>query len=367
MASVRDHDLVEVRRQVTAWLTTSAGLAGAEVGEVRTPLTGAVNDTFVYDVTWRGADGGSCCARHVLRTEPRGYSNLRDNDVLEQARFLEALGAHSELPLPKILWIDEEGGPFGRPLYVMEALPGEVAADMPPYALEGWLHDAAPEARRDVYRQAVEALAGVHAVDWRALGIDHLTRDQRPDETPLEAEVRRFLEFMRWGAEGVEYPLLEAAAAWLQDDLPADDERTVLTWNDGRLGNMLFHELRLTGLLDWELVTVGPPELDLAWLVWHDRFSAECLASAMAGRPVAPLEGAPTLEEAASWYEAVSNQAPRALGWFETWAAFRMAVYLMRHGKGMIGAGQAPLESRVDAVNIASIELARMLDLEPPR
>ena len=129
---------------------------------------------------------------------------------------------------------------------------------------------------------------------------------------------------------------------------------------------MLFDRFELTALLDWELVSTGPPELDLAWLLWHDRFSAECLAAAIAGRPVARLEGSPSRAEGIELYARASGHAPRDLEWYEAWAAFRMAVYLMRHGRGLIEGGMAPAESAVDRVNIASVELARMLDLEPP-
>ena len=354
MASVREHDVEAVRHQLTAWLSSVAGLTDPVVGDIALPATGVVNDTFVYDVTW----GSGATARHVLRAAPRGFSNLRENDVLAQARFLHALRTASDLPVPEVLWVDEEGGPFERPVYVMAALPGEVAADMPPYVLEGWLHDASPSQRADVYRQAVDAVAAVHDVDWAGLGVPTVD---------LPGLVDEFLGFTRWGAEGESYPTLDAAADWLVSNLPRDPGPAVLTWNDGRLGNMLFDRCRLTGLLDWELVTVGPPELDLAWLLWHDRFSAECLASAVAGRRVSQLEGAPTLAEGARRYEEVTAHSPKQLGWYEAWAAFRMAVYLMRHGKGMVAAGLAPPDGRADHVNIASVELARMLRLDPPR
>lgn len=366
MASIREHDLTSVRAQLESWLSTTAGLGSPVVGDVHMPVTGTVNDTFVYDVTWDGASGKSCHGRHVLRAQPDGFSNLRDNDVLAQARFLVELGERTDLPVPHVLWIDEDGGPFGRPLYVMKALPGDVAPDMPPYTLEGWLHDLSPGSRREVYRQAIEAIAEVHAIDWQSMTADALTSAPRDAAAALTAQVDDFLAFTAWGSEGVDYPTLDAAAKWLRDQLPQPPGEAVLNWNDGRLGNMLFHQQRLTGLLDWELVTAGPPEIDLAWCLWHDRFSAECLASAIAGRRVAQLDGAPDLDQGAAWYAAASEHQPSDLDWYAAWSAFRMAVYLMRHGKGLIAAGQAPADSGIDRVNIASIELARMLELEPP-
>jgi aminoglycoside phosphotransferase (APT) family kinase protein len=206
----------------------------------------------------------------------------------------------------------------------------------------------------------------VHAVEWRSMSVEPLRGAPPEAATALAAQVEHFLAFTEWGSEGGRYPTLDAATDWLRANQPQPTGPAVLTWNDGRLGNMLFSDARLTGVLDWELVTVGPPEVDLAWCLWHDHFSAACLASVMAGRRVARLDGAPDLAQGADWYAAASGHEPADLDWYVTWSAFRMAVYLMRHGKGLIATGVAPPESRVDHVNIASIELARMLDLDPP-
>lgn len=366
MASIRPHDLEALRAHLTRWLATTGGLEDAAVGELRMPETGSVNDTFLYTVTWRDADGRVRSDEQVLRANPAGFSNLRDHDALQQARFLERLGSRTGLPVPEVLWIDEEGGAIGRPFFVMRALPGQPAHDMPPYHLTGWLHDASVAQRGSVYRQAIEALAAVHVVEWWELGAEQLEGWPRSAAEALDRQVAEFVDFARWGAGGADYPTLDAAAAWLQSHQPQPAGPAVLSWNDGRLGNMLFDRFELTALLDWELASVGPPELDLSWLLWHDRFSAECLARAIAGRPVTRLEGSPSSAEGADLYARAAAHAPQDLDWYEAWAAYRMAVYLMRHGRGLIEGGLAPAESAVDRVNVASLELARMLDLEPP-
>jgi hypothetical protein len=49
------------------------------------------------------------------------------------------------------------------------------------------------------------------------------------------------------------------------------------------------------------------------------------------------------------------------MAWYEMFAAYRMGVYMMRHGKGLITTGQAAADSGIDHVNVASCELGRML------
>jgi aminoglycoside phosphotransferase (APT) family kinase protein len=364
VASVRENDLVQIRAQLAAWLERSLGVSSLHLSELEAPATGAVNDTFLYTLTWED-ESGRQTQRQVLRRQPDGYSNLRDNDVLAQARFLQKLGVVPDLPVPAVRWVEEDPDPLGGPFYIMDAIPGQIGADQPPYPIRGWLCEATPSQRRSVYRQAIEAMAKVHEVDWQSIGLGYLD-ERSPSETPLACQLRKFREFMLWGAEGERYGTLESGYEWLAEHFPTADGPTVLNWNDARLGNMMFDGFILTGLLDWELVSVGPPEVDLAWFLWHDRFMAERLGAMATGKPMTQLEGAPDLTEGAKWYEEFSGYQPSDMRWYETFAAFRLAVYLMRHGKGMILKNLAPRDSRVDHVNSASLELAAMLGLPAP-
>jgi hypothetical protein len=88
---------------------------------------------------------------------------------------------------------------------------------------------------------------------------------------------------------------------------------------------------------------------------------ADCFGTEMAGRPVPRLPGAPDIEQGAAWYAETSGHQPRDMAWYEMFAAYRMGVYMMRHGKGLITTGQAAPDSGVDHVNVASCELGRML------
>jgi aminoglycoside phosphotransferase (APT) family kinase protein len=368
MPSVREHDLEATHDRLTAWCREVLGLADAELSPLHIPQSGGnVNDTFLFDLSWT-ADGAPQRERRVCRAEPAGYSNLQSNDVVDQARTLIALAAVPGLPIPTVIAVEEDRRWLGRPFFVMEALPGEPVADIPPYPIAGWLHDAPEEVQRGVYRQAVESLAALHRADPAAVGLGHLDR-REAGEHALAAQLRRFREFHLWGSDGVEYEVLERAYEWLVAAMPSDAGPTVINWNDARLGNMLFDQGQLTATLDWELIELGPPEVDLGWFIWHDRFMVECFGAAMAGGPVAPLPGAPDRETACAWYAAASGHEPRDMPWYEMLAAYRMGVYMMRHGKGLIATGQAEPDSGVDVDNVASREIEKMLaeQAAPPR
>src|SRR5690606_21853689 len=147
------------------------------------------------------------------------------------------------------------------PFYVMERLPGEVPIPAPGPRGEGPF-DAAERAA--LAPQAMEALAALHAVDWRARGLDFLGV---PAKGAAAREVERWAE--RLGRSGLPLePVVAEALGWLRANAPADGG-LVLLHGDYRLGNWLVERAgaatRLTGILDWEMVHLGDPVEDLAW------------------------------------------------------------------------------------------------------
>jgi hypothetical protein len=65
-------------------------------------------------------------------------------------------------------------------------------------------------------------------------------------------------------------PLLGFALGWLRRNLPARVERTSLVQGDTGPGNFLFHEGRVSAVLDWEFAHFGDPLEDLGWICVRD-------------------------------------------------------------------------------------------------
>jgi aminoglycoside phosphotransferase (APT) family kinase protein len=62
------------------------------------------------------------------------------------------------------------------------------------------------------------------------------------------------------------HPVFDLAIRWLQENLPpAMDD--VFVHGDYRLGNVIFDETGLKGVIDWELAHWGDPMEDIAWLM----------------------------------------------------------------------------------------------------
>ena len=49
----------------------------------------------------------------------------------------------------------------------------------------------------------------------------------------------------------------------------------MLSWGDARIGNVLYRDFEPVAVLDWEMAALGPPELDVGWLVTLHAFFEE--------------------------------------------------------------------------------------------
>ena len=118
-------------------------------------------------------------------------------------------------------------------------------------------------------------------------------------------------------------PALDQALDWCARHVPAE-RPPVLLWGDVRMGNLVFdHERRVTAVLDWDLASLGPREMDLGWHVGLE-FMMETL---FGGR----LPGFPGTAETIERYERRTGYEVRDLAWHEVFALARALAINDRH------------------------------------
>lgn len=197
----------------------------------------------------------------VVKREPVS-GLLEPYDLEPEFRVLHAL-SDDPLPSPPTPWFERSPRVLDRPFYVMERLPGEVPIPAPKADGTGPFTDAE---RGALAPQVVRALAQLHAVDWRARGLEFLG-DPGAGRAVASREVERWAARLERSAFPAP-PLLAEAFLWLRRHAPATEEIT-LVHGDYRLGNFLVARAgartRLTGILDWEMVHLGDPLEDVAW------------------------------------------------------------------------------------------------------
>jgi aminoglycoside phosphotransferase (APT) family kinase protein len=185
----------------------------------------------------------------VLRKRPPGDLPPAAHDVGREYRILRAL-AETALPVPKPMLYCEDPTIIGTPFYTMERLHGRIFHDAA-------LPEVSPKQRREIYRGHAGALAGLHAIDWRGLGLGHLARPG----SFLGRQIDRWTR--AWGNDRAAD--VARVSGWLHQHQP-DPETVTLIHGDFKFTNVVFHPTlpELIGILDWELAGVGDPMLDLA-------------------------------------------------------------------------------------------------------
>lgn len=260
----------------------------------------------------------------VLRRPPIGPVPPRAHDMAREYRWLAAL--HPLFPLaPQPFLLCEDPGVVGSVFYVMERRQGTVIRHEEPPGVRG-----REPVRRGISLAVVDTLAALHAVDATTGPLAELGR-------PVGFVARQVNGWTeRWDhARTEEVPEMEAVAAWLRAHLPAEPAVPTVVHGDFKLDNVMLDGgdcTRVVAVLDWEMCALGDPLVDVGILLgyWlptpgevgegvHDALST------VTDRP-----GWFTREEVLDRYAARSGRDLTGIGFYETFAVFKLAVVLQQ-------------------------------------
>lgn len=220
------------------------GLTGSEPIQLQGLSGGQSNPTY------RISTGAG---NWVLRKKPSGSLVPGAHAIDREYRVLKALQG-SDVPVPRVLTYCEDESVVGTPFYLMEFLEGRVLVDQ---SLPGMT----PEQRAAIYAEMNRVIIALHAVDWRAAGLEGYGKTGNY----LERQIARWSRQTRESTVPVP-DAMHKLMDWLPGNVPPGDE-TTLVHGDFRLDNLVFHptEARIIGVLDWELSTLGHPLADFSY------------------------------------------------------------------------------------------------------
>lgn len=331
---------------LVGWLERHLGLAG--------PLTveqfpgGHSNLTYLLRIGGREL---------VLRRPPAGSRVATAHDMGREFRVLS--GLHPVYPqAPRPLAACDDPEVLGAPFYLVERVEGIILRQPRlPAGLE------IPAGRmREISRAAVDGLAALHAVDYRAAGLGGLGRP----EGYVERQVAGWGErWQRAQTDGV--PALDRTAAWLLEHRP-EETGAALIHNDYKYDNLVLDPLdptRIMAVLDWEMATVGDPWMDLGtslayWIDPEDGPAAERL-------PTGPTTAPGNLNrlEVVERYVTQSGRTARDPLFYYVFGLFKVAVIAQqiyyRYRQGLTA--DPRFAGLLDAVRLLGAMAARAIEL----
>ena len=257
-----------------------------------------------------------------------------------QFRLLQLVAELTDVPVPAVRWIEPTGEVLGSPFFLMDHVEGSVPPDVMPYTFGGnWFADAPPDKQLELQDATIEVLAQLHSIPDAAATFGFLTEVDPPGDTPLRRHFGWLKDWYGFAVPDIgRSALVEQALAWLEDTFPTDVAagEPVLVWGDSRIGNVLYRDFRPVAVLDWEMATVGPRELDVAWIIF-----AHMVFEELAG--LAGLPGLPDVlreEDVRAVYQRLTGVELGDLRWFYVYSAVIWCVVFMRTGARRVRFGE---------------------------
>ncbi|MES2332069.1 MAG: phosphotransferase family protein [Bacteroidota bacterium] len=190
----------------------------------------------------------------VLRMPPAGVNIKSAHDMGREFRVLSLLKPnYAKVPTP--IFYCESPEILGSPFYVMEKLNGIIlrAHNAPKMNIPA-------ETMHQLSAALIDNMVALHALDITATGLEQLGKPSGYVQRQVEGWVKRY-----YTAETDKIDSIDAVADWIQKNQPREQAPTFLH-NDYKYDNLLLNEndlTQITGVLDWEMSTVGDPLMDL--------------------------------------------------------------------------------------------------------
>ncbi|MFK0181448.1 phosphotransferase family protein [Streptomyces xanthochromogenes] len=351
--STRDPE--DVGRRLTAWL--DARLPGARVTGIRVPSSnGMSSETLLFDIEHPDTPVRACALR--LAADPAAYTVFPVYDMARQHRVMRLVAEHTDVPVPRVRWLEEDPAPLGAPFFVMDRAEGRVPPDVMPYTYEGnWLHAATDAERARLQEGTLSVLARLHG-QIPPGEAEFLLPEEFPKGSALSRHVEAQRSYYTWVVDGLpRSPLIEAAFDWLDAHWPEDEGPAVLNWGDARIGNIVYDGFEPAAVLDWEMAACGPRELDLGWTVYLHRFFQDLTVGF--GQP-----GLPDFlrrDDVERRYAELTGHVPRDMEFHTLYAALRHAVVMLRISYRQVHFGEVEPPRDPDALILHRATLDAMV------
>ncbi len=320
---VRDEDAFDVDA-VTSWLADNADGVPEGKPDVRQFPGGASNLTYL--LSWPSRD-------LILRRPPTGQKAKGAHDMNREFTIQSKLAPVFSYVADMVALCDDEDV-IGSEFYVMQRLQGTILRRDLPDEMTLSEDDA-----RALCTNFLDVLVELHSVDPSKAGLDELGKGAGYTARQVAGWSDRYRK-----ARTENVGDYERIMAWLDEQQPAEDVATCVIHNDFRLDNVVLAPddvLRVVGVLDWEMATLGDPLMDLSGAMAYWIQDDDDASFRKVRRQPSQLPGMMTREEMVDYYTSRMGLSvtPEQWRFYEVFGLFRLGViaqqiyYRYHHGQ----------------------------------
>lgn len=355
-------DPEELRETLTAWFGERLpAVAPPEViGLGSSDANGMSSETVLFTVEWVDAAGTNHIEDLVARIAPSAADEpvFASYSLHHQFNVLGQVAELTDVPVPRVRWLELDPEVIGTPFFIMDRVDGAIPPDIAPYTFgDNWLFDASLEDQRRLQDNTVEVLAKLHSIDEPEERFAYLTPVE-PGDTPLKRHVAHTKAWYDYAVDrAARSNIVESGFEWLEANWP-EETSPVLLWGDARPGNTIYQDFEPVAVLDWEMASLGPREIDLGWMIFGHMVFHE-IASVF---ELPPMEHFMETADVAATYEQITGIAPRDLHWHIVYAAVQWGIVFIRNGTRMARFGEIEMPDDVDDLMHHRALLERLLE-----
>lgn len=297
--------------KLNAWIATHDVPGAGPVTAAKKLKGGVANNVFLIE---RGS------TPIVLRRPPKQVRPGSNETMVKEARVLNALTG-SAVPHPKAYAVCDDQSVIGACFYLMEPLEGFA----PSQQLPGH-YGTDPAWRRAMGEELVRCAAALAAVDYKAVGLGDLGKPDGWHERQVDRWRSQLDGYRSMPNYDGALPCVDEVGRWLTDNLPKD-KRIGLVHGDFQFANVMFslHAPRISGVIDWELASLGDPLLDLGWILtsWWEPGDPD------GKKPlVQPWDNFLSRADLVRMYGEISGRDMSKVPWFFALACYKLACLL---------------------------------------
>ena len=203
---------------LSQWLSTVMpdGATPEVTVESGVDSNGMSSETIILTGRWE-ADGQPHEEKWVARVAPSQsdvpvFSSYRMDHQFDVIRLV---GEKTDVPVPRVRWLEPTGTVLGTPFFLMDYVSGVVPPDVMPYTFGGnWVADSPAESRRELQDNTVDVLAKLHSIPQAETTFGFLADGD--EANALRRNLNWLKSWYEFAAPDIgRSPLVEQALEWL--------------------------------------------------------------------------------------------------------------------------------------------------------